>query len=47
MLNEWSDKEPDPPMSPWRRVFLHGFQIALAVLVGWALLESVIATFGR
>jgi hypothetical protein len=47
MLNEWSDREPDPPLSLWRKVALHSFQIVLSVLVGWALLESVIATLRR
>jgi hypothetical protein len=34
-------------MSPWRQAALHGFVIVLAVLVGWALLQSVIATVQR
>jgi hypothetical protein len=34
-------------MSPWRQAALHGFLIVLAVLVGWAVLQSAIATFER
>jgi hypothetical protein len=45
MLNEWSDKEPDPPLSRWRKAAMHCFQIVVAVLVAWALLESVATGF--
>jgi len=38
MLNEWSDREPDPPMSRGARLALYSVLAAVAVLVWLALL---------
>jgi len=37
MLKEWSDNEPDPPMSFGRKLAVFGFLIAVVVLAGWSL----------
>ncbi len=42
MLNEWSDREPDPPRSAWRDRIVMG----LAGLTGIILLANIAQRFG-
>jgi hypothetical protein len=42
MLNEWSDREPDPPRSAWRDWIVMG----LAALTGIILLANIAQRFG-
>ena len=42
MLNEWSDREPDPPRSAWRDRMVMG----LAGLTGIILLANIAQRFG-
>ncbi|EQB13032.1 hypothetical protein RLDS_17080 [Sphingobium lactosutens DS20] len=42
MLNEWSDRDPDPPRSAWRDRII----MALAALTGITLLVNIAQRFG-
>jgi hypothetical protein len=42
MLNEWCDRDPDPPKSPWRARII----IALAALTGIVLLTNIAQRLG-
>ncbi len=42
MLNEWTDRDPDPPRSAWRDRIIMG----LASLTGIILLANIAQRFG-
>jgi hypothetical protein len=46
MFEEWSDNEPSPPSSGWRKVALYAFLITAAALVWWALSWSLFRATG-
>jgi hypothetical protein len=41
MLKEWSDNEPDPPLSWCGKIVLYAFLMAMFGLVGWMLFDSI------
>jgi len=42
MLNEWSDRDSEPPLPPRWKAAQYAGLLVLAGLIGWALLRTIL-----